>query len=614
MSVLSERRRALIVAASNYHDARLNTLRAPATDAEALARVLGDTTIGGFDVETSLDEPWWEVRGKLDEFLSGGESDDLLLVHFACHGVKALDGELFFALSNTELGRLQSTALSTEFVNDLMDSSRARRIMLLLDCCYSGAFARGMKTRAGGSVDVMDRLSGRGRAVLTASTAMEYAFEGDDRSGKGTPSVFTSAVVRGLETGDADRDRDGFISFDELYDYVYDQVRSQTPNQTPSKSALQIHGRLYIARSPRQAELPEELRDASHSPFAGVREGAVLELERLLYGNHPGLANVARAMLEYLTNDDSRGVSQAARAALDAPKPRLEEAPDSDGRTGTEPVPPPGEGPLPPADTTVETNPTAAPQRRRFFDFVRSPKGLFGAARARSRPVWIVAVLVVTGLGAGLVMLFALPSEAKAQVKLPPSSQQVALAVSDGSLFLADPTGRLIQLNPDGNSLRLGRVVEDPNHPRSIAAAGHRLYTLNDTSLMVGPPDNPSEHATPLADGQALASSGSQVAVAAGNTKARTGRLCLVGTSASLDACASPLKFFPSGLGITTTAGQPEVFVADQSAGTIVPFTRIGSQLKPGVPIPVGPEPHGTLPRFPGSSMSHLHVPSPSLT
>ena len=124
-----------------------------------------------------------------------------------------------------------------------MRASRSRSIVLLLDCCYGGAFAQGVAVRASGNVNVRDAFpggklgGGRGRAVITASSAMEYAFEGDrladDHSPQ--PSVFTSALVEGLATGDADRDEDGWVSLNELYDYVFDKVREQTPHQTPSR-------------------------------------------------------------------------------------------------------------------------------------------------------------------------------------------------------------------------------------------------------------------------------------------------------------------------------------------------------------------------------------------
>jgi len=84
-------------------------------------------------------------------------------------------------------------------------------VVLLLDCCYAGAFERGMAARADRGMGIEERFGGRGRAVITASSAMEYAFEGTELadSSDQTPSLFTSALVRGLETGDADRDQDG---------------------------------------------------------------------------------------------------------------------------------------------------------------------------------------------------------------------------------------------------------------------------------------------------------------------------------------------------------------------------------------------------------------------
>jgi uncharacterized caspase-like protein len=72
--------------------------------------------------------------------------------------------------------------------------------------------------------------------------------------------VFTSALVEGLATGDADRDQDGLIALDELYDYVYDKVRAATPHQTPGKWAFgvqQIRRRLTRRRRwPRRPSPP----------------------------------------------------------------------------------------------------------------------------------------------------------------------------------------------------------------------------------------------------------------------------------------------------------------------------------------------------------------------
>jgi uncharacterized caspase-like protein len=209
-------RSALIVASDDYTDPGLQRLRAPASDARALAGVLRDPKIGGFEVRTLLNEPAYEVNEAVEEFFADRRPDDLLLLHFSCHGVKDEGGELYFAAANTKLRRLGATAVAAEFVNRRMSRSRSRRVVLLLDCCYAGAFERGMTARAGTGMAIEEQFGGRGRAVITASSAMEYAFEGDQLADTQelAPSVFTSALVEGLETGEADRDQDGMVALD----------------------------------------------------------------------------------------------------------------------------------------------------------------------------------------------------------------------------------------------------------------------------------------------------------------------------------------------------------------------------------------------------------------
>jgi uncharacterized caspase-like protein len=199
---MSVARVALLVGCSNYDDPRFQQLRAPVCDVDALARVLADPAIGGFEVHTLTNEASGTVSEQIERFFSDRKRDDLLLLYFSCHGVKDPRGRLYFAATNTDMGLLDSTGISSGWISEQIDRSRCQRIVLLLDCCYSGAFAGGLARRGTGRVAVLEELGGRGRAVITASDAMEYAYEGDTLAlDAGQPSVFTHAVVEGLETG-----------------------------------------------------------------------------------------------------------------------------------------------------------------------------------------------------------------------------------------------------------------------------------------------------------------------------------------------------------------------------------------------------------------------------
>jgi hypothetical protein len=386
------RRSALIIATDEYEDARLRRLRAPARDAEELGRVLADDAIGGFDVEILHNEPEYSVRRKLAQFFADRNREDLLLVHFSCHGLKDDDGTLYFATPDTEMEHLDSTAVPSDFVNRQMQRSRSRRIALFLDCCYSGAFSRGAMARAGDGVQLAERFDGQGQVVITASNAMEYAFEGDELTGAGTPSVFTTAIVEGLESGEADRDGDDLVSIDELYDYVYERVREQTPGQTPSKWTYDLQGELYVARNPRPrpvtpAELPIELRQALESPLTPVRLGIIGELERMASGSNPRLASAARLALEDLVDDDSRAVSAAATEALERSDTAEEAKPAAPAKPqtmkGTVRAPSSFAAPGPVVATPraePETRPRWWPFRRVSIGLVVLALGLVGAA------------------------------------------------------------------------------------------------------------------------------------------------------------------------------------------------------------------------------------------
>ncbi|MFF5760526.1 caspase domain-containing protein [Streptomyces longwoodensis] len=329
---MSGSRHALIIANADYDDPGLKELASPASDASALAQVLGDPQIGDFEVEVVADEPSHVILRRIEGFFTDRRRDDTLVLHFSCHGLKSESGELYLAARDTEPRYLDATAVPSYFVRRCMSRTRAGSTVLFLDCCYGGAFSKGSAAvRAAGDANVLDNFTaekpprGRGWAVITASTAMQYAMEGG-RLAEGAsppPSVFTHAVVEGLQTGDADLDADGEVSLDDLYDYLYEQVREQNPNQTPSKT-VEMQGGLQLAHSRHRrirvepADIRPEMRSAVQSRNTFTRLGAVRALRDQLADDRLPVAEGARRALEEMARGDVEDVARDAEEALAA--------------------------------------------------------------------------------------------------------------------------------------------------------------------------------------------------------------------------------------------------------------------------------------------------------
>ena len=245
------RRAALVLAVSEYSDTMLRQLRSPAGDAAEFGQVLGSPDLGGFDVTTVLDGRAHEIRLAVEEFLAVCGPDDLALVYLSCHGLVDARRRLYFAATDTLKDRLASTGVEARWLLDQLEECRARRQVVILDCCFSGAFATG--TKGDDTVEFGSELlgQGRGRVVLTASRATEYSFEGTPTEDSAIPgSVFTAALATGIRTGVADTDDDGYISVDDAYAYAFDAMRAAGAQQTPQRWLYGAEGDIVLAKNP----------------------------------------------------------------------------------------------------------------------------------------------------------------------------------------------------------------------------------------------------------------------------------------------------------------------------------------------------------------------------
>lgn len=235
---MAGRYRALLIGNSTYpaDEHNLQTLKGPVKDITVLNRALADQGTGLFaDVDVTLLPEATSTRAvrALGAFFTKAHRDDVLLLYFSGHGKLDQLGRLHLCMHDTETTDLLSTAVSSMRINEFVEASRARNVVIILDCCYAGAF------RGSG---LGDAVAGPGRYVMTSCRGTQLA---NDATVDNGTSFFTQHLIEGLLYA-ADQDGDGYVSFSDVYAYV-DRCLREDGKQIPQRR-VDGDGDLHLAR------------------------------------------------------------------------------------------------------------------------------------------------------------------------------------------------------------------------------------------------------------------------------------------------------------------------------------------------------------------------------
>ncbi|QDV37460.1 caspase family protein [Tautonia plasticadhaerens] len=301
--MLGFRRSHAVVVGIDEYQSGIPPLRTAVNDARKVAEVL--ETQFGYTVQLLNDDATLgRLRTLFEEALPlEVEADDRLLVYFAGHGIAwdGDDGPAGYLVPQDARREDRSSFLPMTELNAWLERLPCRHLLLVLDCCFAGAFRWSSTRDLGAPPEVIHRerfdryICDPAWQVLTSAAYDQKAL--DILSGEtigvrgGDPdqvghSPFAAAFLRGLE-GEADVVRrvetgrpvgDGVITATELYLYLRDCVEvgaeGDGHRQTPGLWPLKRHDKgEFIHLVPgHELDLPPapEL-DEKNNPYRGLR-------------------------------------------------------------------------------------------------------------------------------------------------------------------------------------------------------------------------------------------------------------------------------------------------------------------------------------------------------
>lgn len=305
------KRVALLIGVSEYGDG-YEPLPGVVRDVEEMQRVLEER--GEFTIEPPLLNPDpQQMRERIDRFFASSASkDDVLLLYFSGHG--ALDRnagkDLFLTTCQTRKEQnqlVEATAIEASFLHRHMQNSRSRKIIVILDCCFSGAFANLLKK--GDDLVDFDSLSVRGSVVLASSSPNEVSYQPKGSASEERPlSLYTRFLIEGMEGLAQQRHREWIVAQD-LHEYAVRKIQTEYAAATPPKIivAEEEGYRLPIVRAPKadpQAEyrqfVDSLLQELDQEPnFDGEIDPDSLDRDRLeIEREHLGISPEVAAQIE----------------------------------------------------------------------------------------------------------------------------------------------------------------------------------------------------------------------------------------------------------------------------------------------------------------------------
>lgn len=189
----------VFIGVDRYQSPRINWLSCARRDAVALEAMFADT-LGG--TTTLLVDENATRAGIQTAFgtLATCSPDDTVVVSFSGHGSESHE----LVTHDADPRNLAATAIPLDELTEWFSRIPARRLALLLDCCFSGGM--GAKVlhvdavpRRIDSVEArLAKMSGEGRLIMTASAANEPAWE-NPRTGHGYFTHFLLEAMFGVE-------------------------------------------------------------------------------------------------------------------------------------------------------------------------------------------------------------------------------------------------------------------------------------------------------------------------------------------------------------------------------------------------------------------------------
>ncbi|MEO0340581.1 MAG: TIR domain-containing protein, partial [Bacteroidota bacterium] len=255
-------------------DPKINPLNGVSVDLKKFGEILDDEQYSTFDVEILTNSKLLTVRKAITDISRKANESDIIFFYYSGHGLLDVDKSLYLTCYDSEQKYLDATCLDAGFVLSQFKKSKCKSFIIIIDACHSGAMFNNVLGLP------------KGLFALTACDEDEVTMENEDGG------VFTHIITTGLKSDFIDANRDGKITFSELFDYIIEENKKNKkyPGE-PQKWEWNVSKDIAIFDSPKMVFMSYKRvqLDLVKKMSATLREADIptyMDLEKIRTGDN----------------------------------------------------------------------------------------------------------------------------------------------------------------------------------------------------------------------------------------------------------------------------------------------------------------------------------------
>jgi hypothetical protein len=234
-------RHALLIGVSHSSvDPTIPRLRFTEQDARLVGETMRTIESGAFGIATMINPFANEMRAAIHAFFDKKAPNDELFLFYSGHGIESSDGT-YLCCHDTEVSRLALNGFSLDEIARFTNDCKAKQILIVLDCCYSGGARKILFNNA--ARRLLDAAHSDCSIHLITSSAPKQPSK---ENAEWEMGLFSHYFVDGVKTAAA-AGSDGDITAATLHQFIRRNIESE---QLPGYSVKDKKEEFFISRKP----------------------------------------------------------------------------------------------------------------------------------------------------------------------------------------------------------------------------------------------------------------------------------------------------------------------------------------------------------------------------